>query len=243
MNVRIIPALGDNYIYLLHGNRSAGVIDPAHASPVLAALDEMELKLDIALVTHGHFDHTGGCDDLVRATGCVVAGPGRKRVLTDGDAVPVTGADLRVMSVPGHTSSDVAYYAPEQRMIWTGDVLFAAGCGRIFGGGAKQMWESLKKIRALPDDVTVYCGHEYTEENLEFAVHLEPKNEVVARRLAQVRELRRKNRPRVPSSLGLEKTTNPFLRSDSDAMKRAVGLPDASPVEVFAELRRRKDRW
>ena len=128
-------------------------------------------------------------------------------------------------------------------MLWTGDTLFAGGCGRIFGGGAEQLWESLKKIRALPDDVAVYCGHDYTQENLEFALHLEPKNGTVAHRLAEVRQLCRNGEPTVPSALGLEKVTNPFLRADSGAMKQAVGMPDASPVEVFAEIRRRKDRW
>lgn len=243
MVVRIISALGDNYIYLLHDDRSAAVIDPGQAGPVLAALDDPQLRLELALVTHGHFDHTGGCDELAAATGCAVAGPGRSRALADGDVVPAAGTELHVMSVPGHTCDDVAYYAPAEKMLWTGDTLFAGGCGRIFGGGAHQMWESLRKIRALPDDVAVYCGHDYTQENLEFALHLEPKNETVARRLAEVRQLCRNGEPVAPSPLGLEKLTNPFLRADSKAMKQAAGMPDASPVEVFAEIRRRKDRW
>lgn len=243
MEVLVIPALTDNYIYLLHDGRSAAVIDPADAGPVFAALDEHGLKLDMALVTHSHLDHTAGCDDLAAATGCAVAGPGQARTPAEGEVIHAAGVDLSVIAVPGHTAGDIAYYAAAQKMLWTGDTLFVAGCGRIFSGAAATMWNALSRIRELPDDVAMYCGHEYTVENLEFALHLEPDNVAVAQRLAQAKQLRRNGQPTVPSLLGLEKATNPFLRSDSNAMRRAVTMPDAAPADVFAELRRRKDRW
>jgi hydroxyacylglutathione hydrolase len=150
---------------------------------------------------------------------------------------------LRTVAAPGHTADHVLYHEPGRRVLFTGDALFVGGCGRRFGVGADVMWRSLRLLRELPDDTQVYCGHEYGEDNLEFAAQIEPANPAIARRRAALEQRLRAGHPGVPSLLGEEKATNPFLRADVDAVGRAVGLPDGGPVEVFAELRRRKDEW
>lgn len=250
MDIQVLPVGRDNYCYLLVGDREVGVVDPSEAAPVLRALDRLQRPPDVILVTHYHGDHTGGIAGLRSQTGCVVAGPpsqspgGADTPLGEGDSIRVAGAEVTVMHVPGHTRDHVAYYyAQGPRAVWTGDVLFAGGCGRILAGSAQAMWTSLQRLRELPDDTRVFCGHEYTEENLEFAASLEPGNPAVGERLRQVRLLRRGGRPTVPSTIAEEKRTNPFLRCDEPAFLDALGRAGATPVDVFSEIRDRKDRW
>ncbi|MFC1498813.1 hydroxyacylglutathione hydrolase [Verrucomicrobiota bacterium] len=244
MQVKIISS-GDNYIYLIITGNTAAVVDPGSARSVLSAVRKFDVEISHVLITHNHFDHTGGCREIKAKTDCSIVGPGpsHDRAVSDGDIVAVGDCNVKVIAVPGHTHNDVAYYVSAEKMLFTGDTLFAGGCGRLFGGNADGMWNSLKKIMSLSDETLIYCGHDYALENLEFAAHLEPDNLEVLKRLEDVRQQGRADSPTVPSSLKLEKATNPFLRADTEAMKKAIGKPNASPSEVFAEIRRRKDQW
>jgi len=207
-------------------------------------LDENDLTLDLILLTHYHGDHTGGATAL-RRTGCEVVGPANgsvevDRTLVHGDVIAFDCHPISALAVPGHTAHDTAYYLPEAKALFTGDVLFACGCGRMFGRDPHQMWGSLCRLRDLPDDTRVYGGHDYTLENLEFALHLEPDNTAVRERLARFRT---DPKAALPSTLAEEKATNPFLRCDSESLAAAAGLSGHSAAEVFAALRAMKDRW
>ena len=249
MKIEILPVGFDNYSYLLVGDREASVIDPSEAVPVLKALDRLSAELSLILVTHHHGDHTGGIPEIHARTGCTVAGPAAQsarrsyKTLGEGDSIAVGGEKLSVLHVPGHTRNHVAYYAPALRAVWTGDVLFAGGCGRIPGGAAAEMWRSLQRLRGLPDDTRVFCGHEYTLENLEFAASLEGYNPAVQERLQRVRDLRNSGQPSVPSTIAEEKETNPFLRCDDPVFVKAIERDGVAPADLFAEIRGRKDRW
>lgn len=249
VHIEQIPALQDNYVYLLtdEATGTVGVIDPSEAAPVLDALDEG--RLDYILLTHHHWDHVGGVEELKELTKAKVVGfsgdahrlPGVDLRVEDGGSFALGGATANVFFIPGHTLGHVAYWFEESRALFCGDTLFSLGCGRLFEGTAQQMWASLSKLRALPDGTRVFCAHEYTESNSRFALHLDPKNENLVQRAARVRELRAKGRPTVPSTMGEEKLTNPFLRADDPDLMRAVGLGDAEAT--FAEIRKRKDQF
>mgnify|MGYP001205208275 CR=1 FL=1 len=259
MDVVPVPQLADNYAYLLIDPTShqAAVVDCAEAEPVLAAAERLRLSLRAVLATHHHFDHVGGNEDLLAAVpGLRVYGsagdaariPGISDRVHDGYPVEVGGLRGRVILIPAHTSGHVAYYFPAERAVFTGDTLFAGGCGRLFEGDAAQMMASLAKLTALPDDTRVYCGHEYTEKNLRFAASLEPGNQALQRRLAAVKELRRAGHPTVPSTIGDEKATNPFLRTASAELAAAVrrrvpDLPPGDTVALFGALRALKDAY
>lgn len=248
-SVITILALGDNLIYLYrHGRDDCLVVDPSSSTPVLKVLQEHNLSLSTILITHHHGDHTGGVGDLKRRTGCKVAGADKRRirgideVVTDGQILPIGDAQIQVIATPGHTATSVCYYILPTRdgrsgILWTGDTLFVGGCGRLFEGGAQVMWESLQKLASLPDDTLVYCGHDYTKENYEFALTVEPDNRAVRQRMDDIRRTGRT----VPSTMMQERTTNVFLRAGSPEVKAALGMPQAKHSEVFAELRRRKD--
>ena len=252
-SVITIPALGDNFIYLFRYNQSdALAVDPYDSSLVLRALQQHGLKLRTIFVTHHHWDHVGGTDQLKQKTGCEVIGadkrriPGIDSVVVDGQILPIGDRKFRVIATPGHTSTSVCYYmepsaGSENGILWTGDTLFVGGCGRILECSAKSMYESLQRLASLPDDTLVYCGHDYTLENYEFASGIEPGNQVVKERLEQIRQLLKRDKLTVPSSILLERTTNCFLRADTPELKAALGMQDAQAVEVFAELRRHKD--
>jgi len=252
-SVITIPALGDNFIYLYRYNQSDSfAVDPSDGSLVLRTLKEHGLNLKTILLTHHHWDHIAGTDELKRKTGCKVIGgdkrriPGIDSVVSDGQILPVSDRKVRVIATPGHTSTSVCYYMEpsagnENGILWTGDTLFVGGCGRLLERDAQSMWESLQKLASLSDDTLVYCGHDYTLENYEFASGIEPGNQVVKERLDQVRQLQTQGKLTVPSSILLERTTNCFLRAGTPELKAALGMQDAQAVEVFAELRRRKD--
>jgi hydroxyacylglutathione hydrolase len=238
LSVTILPAFSDNYMYLLEWGGEAVAVDPAEPGPVLNRLREQGLTLRAILNTHHHQDHVAGNEAVKAATGCRVIGPRDPRIpaldepVGDGDEVEIGSLCFSVMGTPGHGRCDVSYVLaspPRPPILWCGDTLFVGGCGRLFEGTPAAMWDSLQKLAALPEETQVYCGHEYTVDNLAFALSVEPQNEAVRARLEEVKALRGRNEPTVPSTLFLEKQTNLFLRS-----------PD---VQSFAELRARKDRF
>jgi len=253
LDILQISVLGDNYVYLLHDPASGetACVDPAVAAPVLDALDEQGWRLSQIFVTHHHADHTGGNLELKRATGCCVVGsagdaariPGIDVQVREGDSVTVGGHLGRVLDVPGHTRAHVAYWFEDDKALFSGDTLFSLGCGRLFEGSPGQMWNSLLKFRALPDDTRVYCAHEYTNSNADFALSIDPGNETLNRRAAEVLRLRQSGEPTVPSILADEKAANPFLRADSGDLLAAAGLTGLDGPQAFAEIRRRKDSF
>jgi len=253
LDVTQIPVLSDNYVYLLRDRDSAktAVVDPAVAGPVLKLLNERDWQLDYILNTHHHGDHVGGNRELKAATGCCIVGPAADRdriplidqAVGDGDTFSLGDSRAKIFDVPGHTRGHIAYWFENDDALFCGDTLFSMGCGRLFEGTPAQMLTSLGKLRRLPDDTRVYCAHEYTETNGNFALTVEPANPDLQRRMEEVRELRARNAPTVPSTLGVERRTNPFLRPDSPEIRQSVGLVNASDVDVFAEVRRRKDSY
>ncbi len=250
-----LPAFSDNYIWLLHDESHALVVDPGDAQPVLAALQTFNLQLQDILVTHHHPDHTGGVDALRQATGARVFGPKREVMpqpltpLCDGEQVQCLGLSLEVIDVPGHTAGHIAYYTavPGQApLLFCGDTLFSGGCGRLFEGTPAQMLTSLKRLSTLADDTRVCCAHEYTLGNLKFACAVEPDNGALTDYLARVRELRSANQPSLPSSISMERQINPFLRTNQAAVIRAARTFDAAAgdeVSVLAALRQWKNQF
>ncbi|WP_367025801.1 hydroxyacylglutathione hydrolase [Methylococcus sp. ANG] len=246
-----IPVLEDNYVYLLHepDSGATAAVDPAVAGPVLEALDARGWRLSHVLNTHHHGDHVGGNLELKAATGCAIVGaagdrhriPGIDVALKDGEEFRLGSASARMLEVPGHTSGHVAFWFEDDAALFCGDTLFALGCGRLLEGSAEQMWRSLERLRALPPEARVYCAHEYTLANARFAATMEPGNAALRERMSRVETLRRDGLATVPSSLDEELATNPFLRPESPEIRQGLGLVQAPDVEVFAEIRRRKD--
>lgn len=248
-----IPCLTDNYVWLLREPASGevAVVDPADPGPVRAALEARGWKLTHILNTHHHADHVGGNLALAQATGCTIVGPradrgripGIRIEVGDGDRIALGAASAEVFDVPGHTRGHIAYFFATSRALFCGDTLFALGCGRMFEGTAPQMWASLAKLRALPDDTRVYCAHEYTQSNARFALHVDPHNAALRSRSAEIDALRARGEATVPSLLGDEKHTNPFLRADDPVLARAHGLDAGDPAAVFGFLRGSKDQF
>jgi hydroxyacylglutathione hydrolase len=249
--IRQLLVLKDNYVYLLHDAASGAtaVVDPSVADPVLAALKETGWRLSHILNTHHHWDHTGGNAALKAATGALVVGPlaDRERIpdidvaLGEGEHYAVGSEVAEIFDVPGHTRGHIAFWFPTSRALFCGDTLFTLGCGRMFEGTAAQMWRSLSKLRALPAETRVFCGHEYTQANARFALTVEPGNRALVERAKAVDAMRSQGRPTVPATLGEEVATNPFLRADRRELQEAAGLVGRDPVEVFGEIRHRKD--
>jgi hydroxyacylglutathione hydrolase len=240
----------DNYIYLSAGGDGQCIaIDPGMAEPVLSVLEKQDLKLTHILLTHHHADHTGGAEPLKTRCHCRVIGPDSQRiagldeVVRDNQILNVCGLFIRVLATPGHTRTSVCYIlesaSGQPAAVFTGDTLFIGGCGRCFEGSPEQMYQSLQKIAALPDDVRVYPGHDYTLENYRFALTVEPDNAVVRKCLSKLEE--KGSLSAIPSTIGLEKQTNPFLRAQSRSIRNMLEMPGAPDWEVFAELRKRKD--
>lgn len=235
-----IPALGDNYIYLYcYHQDNAFVVDPGNATPVLKVLEKHCLNLTHVLATHRHFDHTAGIEDLKKKTGCNVIAADKAGI------IHIANTNIQVIATPGHTRDSVCYYVqpPEEHsgLLFTGDTLFVGGCGRPIECDASTMWDSLQKIAALPDDTLVYPGHDYTEENYEFALTIEPNNPAVKLRLDEIKQAQRQSFPTVPSTILQEKTTNVFLRAHTAEIKAALNMPNATDAEIFTELRSRKN--
>ncbi|MCC3304113.1 hydroxyacylglutathione hydrolase [Sneathiella sp. HT1-7] len=253
LEIHQIPVLSDNYVYLFRDPESGlvGVVDPAVADPVLGKLKELGWTLTHIINTHHHPDHTGANLELKEKTGCTIVGakndaariPGIDIKVEEGDTFEFGSQKAHVFEVPGHTVGHIAYWFEESDALFCGDTLFALGCGRLFEGTPAQMWQSISKFRNLPDETKVYCAHEYTEANGRFAVSVNPRNEALQERFAKIVEMRKKNIPTVPSTLGEEKETNPFMRADDPVLASELELSGADPVEVFAETRRRKDSF
>jgi hydroxyacylglutathione hydrolase len=253
MDIHLIPAFSDNYIYLLRDPASGavGVVDPGDADPVIEELERRGWRLTTIFNTHHHNDHIGGNAELKARYGATVIGaradahriPDLDTALDEGDRVAFGTETGTVIAVPGHTSGHIAFHFPDQQALFCGDTLFALGCGRLFEGTAEQMWTSLSKLRALPDSTRVYCGHEYTQSNARFAVTIEPDNAELRARVDEIADLRAQGRPTIPSTMGLERRTNPFLRADEPSVQRALGMAGAAPAAVFADIRKRKDTF
>ncbi len=255
MTLTPLPALTDNYIWMLHNGREALVVDPGEAQPVLEALERESLTLHSILVTHHHGDHTGGIQVLRGATGAKVYGPAREEMpepitrLVDGDCVNALGLKFNVIDVPGHTAGHIAFFAaPEGALplLFCGDTLFSAGCGRLFEGTPAQMLDSLQKLSNLPDDTRVCCTHEYTLSNLRFALAVEPRNRALVDYNLHCSALRNAGTPTLPSNMLLERNINPFLRTHLSSVADAVQSHDAAGVAsagVFATLRQWKNTF
>ena len=249
MRVDIIPALSDNYSYLLYDDGQAAVVDPADAVPVEARLRQLGVTLTCVLITHHHFDHVAGAASLAARHAVTIMAPasgGLPRVdrqLTGGDRIVLGSSTLQVLATPGHVEDHVCYYDPEGGNLFCGDTLFVCGCGRLMGPPAATLWESLKQLRNLPATTSVYCGHEYTETNIAFALDVDPGNDALRQKRDDVKRLRGEGQPTVPSRMGEEAATNPFMRADVPGFQAALGMEACDPVDVFAELRRRKDAW
>lgn len=256
MHVTPLPAFRDNYIWALRAAGDAAevaVVDPGDAEPVLTALRERDWRLSAILITHHHFDHVGGIPELLQHSDVPVFGPdnadirGISKVLRDGDSVHVPGVDIRfeIGAVPGHTLDHIFYLT--DGAVFCGDALFSAGCGRLFEGEPKQMFASLARLRALPDNTRVYCTHEYTLANLAFADAVEPGNPAIDDYTEYAHRLRREDQPTLPSFIALEKRVNPFLRWQEPAVREAAarfaGQPLNDDVAVLAALRRWKDSF
>ncbi|MEO8444773.1 MAG: hydroxyacylglutathione hydrolase [Gammaproteobacteria bacterium] len=253
LHIHQVPCLQDNYGYLVHDPDSGltASIDTPDAAAISKALKQQGWKLDYILNTHHHFDHAGGNLALKAETGCVIVGcgadaariPGIDVRVGDGDHFVLGTHEARVFETPGHTVGHICYVFDADRAAFVGDTLFSLGCGRLFEGTPAQMWASLQKLMSLPDDTRVYCAHEYTASNGRFAVTMEPDNAALTTRVREVAALRAAGRPTVPSTIGVEKATNPFLRPASPELRATLGMADAADAAVLGETRRRKDRF
>ncbi len=251
LEIKLIPLLTDNYAYLLRDadDETVGVVDPGEAAPVEKALTELGWKLDWILLTHHHGDHIAGAERLAGGYGAKIAGaaadaerlPPLDAALTEDGGWEFGAQTVEIIDTPGHTVGHIAYHFPRARALFCGDTLFALGCGRLFEGAAAQMWDSLSKLAALPRETRVYAGHEYTQANAAFALTIDAANAALKDRAEEIARLRAAGEPTLPTTIGRELATNPFLRANEPSLKQAVGLPDADPAAVFAEIRRRKD--
>ncbi len=238
LNISAVPVLTDNYVWLIHNEVTGetAAVDPSVADPVLDHAAANGLHIAQVLNTHWHPDHTGGNAGIKAATGCPITAPAEaqrvsqvERVVAEGDRVTVVGAEAIVWDIPAHTAGHIAYYFEDEGMIFVGDTMFAMGCGRLFEGSAQQMHANLQRIAALPGDVRIYCGHEYTLANARFAAHAEPDNAAIAARLEEVAALRQQGTITLPTTVAQERETNPFVR--------------ASTWEQLARLRAEKDSF
>jgi len=252
-----VGAFTDNYVWIVRSGRSAVAVDPGDAAPVVEYLERESLRLSAILATHHHRDHVGGIPALVERYGAVVHGPARESIplrahaLAEGGTVAIgePALSLRVLDIPGHTAGHVALFgeAGGGPVVFCGDTLFAAGCGKLFEGTPREMWSSLSKLAALPGETRVYCGHEYTLSNLRFAAAVEPSNPEIARRTERERAKRERGEPTLPSTIREELATNPFLRVRASEVRASAqahaGRTLDDDVDVFAALREWKNRF
>jgi len=251
MTITPIRALQDNYIWLIIQDQHCIIVDPGDAQPVFEVIKQQNLIPVAILVTHHHADHTAGIRTIIEQFKVEVYGSLRSKnphitqKVKDQDSITPIGFELTVIATPGHTKDHEAYYG--NGMLFSGDALFAAGCGRVFEGTAQEMYNSLIKLAALPDDTSIYCAHEYTLDNLKFAQTVEPNNHVIAERIVKCQQLLQQGLPTLPSTIGSEKATNPFLRCDKPSIIAAAhkhsGKSPTAPAEIFHILREWKNSW
>ncbi len=253
LKIDLFECLSDNYGVLIHDPATGATasIDAPEEAPIVSALDRNGWSLSHILVTHHHADHTGAIPTLKSRYGATVVGnradasriPGIDVMVDDGGTYDFAGHVAQIFDTSGHTIGHIAYHFVDDRLVFAGDTLFTLGCGRVFEGTMDQMWHSLAKFRALPADTTVYCGHEYTQANARFALSVDPANAVLKSRAEQIDELRASGTPTVPTTIGAELATNPFLRPGDPAIRAHLAMVKESDAEVFAEIRRRKDNF
>lgn len=251
-DIRIFPCLSDNFGYLIHDPVSGATasIDAPEAGPIVKALQREGWTLTDILVTHHHHDHVGGISELKAKYNCRVVAPHDKAVpiaqvderVKEGDHVSVGTLSARVLETPGHTLDHISYVFDAEHAVFCADTLFSIGCGRVFEGTYPMMWDSLKKLRALPDETRIYCGHEYTLSNIKFALTVDKDNAALKTRAEEAAQQRAANKPTIPTRIGDEKKTNVFLRADDAAVAAGLGLSGKSAADVFGELRERKNK-
>jgi len=250
--IRLFTCLTDNFGYLIHdpATKATASIDAPEAAPIIRALEREGWTLTDILITHHHHDHVGGVAELKQKYRCRVVGPRDQSAkianvdlrIGQGDVVKVGSLLSRVLETPGHTLDHVSYVFDNDKAVFAADTLFSIGCGRVFEGSYPMMWDSLLKLRALPDDFKLYCGHEYTAANVKFALTVEPDNAALKARAEEVARLRAANQPTIPTLLGEEKQANVFLRADEPSVAAGVRMKGSSAAEVFRELRERKNK-
>jgi len=248
----LFRCLTDNFGVLIHdpATGATAAIDAPEAAPVETALRTTRWKLTDILVTHHHADHTGGVEELKARHKCRVTAPRQEAsripavdaTVSEGDTLKVGSLTARVLETPGHTAGHIAYVFGADNLAFVGDTLFSIGCGRVIEGTPEMMWQSLLKLRGLPDDTRIYCGHEYTAANIRFAKTIEPANAALAAREKEVEKLLAAKKPTIPSTIGEEKAANPFLRADVPEIAKSLGLAGQPAWKVFAEIRERKNR-
>ena len=253
LEIFIINALSDNYIYILRNEHKniTSVIDPGEAEPVIKFLNNKRWNLDEVINTHHHHDHVGGNNKLLDVYKSKLIAPSydKNRIsnvdifVSDNETLNIAGVFSKVIHTPGHTLGHVCFYMPGEKSLFSGDTLFYLGCGRVFEGTMEQMWSSLLKLRSLPDDTNVYCGHEYTLSNMKFANYIDTNNALLNKVSLEIKNKREKGLPTVPFNLGVEKKINPFLRADDDNFIKSVGLSSNNATESFGEIRLKKDSF
>lgn len=253
LQIYTFPCLQDNYAFLIHDHESdtTAVIDTPDVPAIEKALTENDWTLTYILNTHHHWDHAGGNLELKNKTGCKIFGPhaeasripGIDFELKEGDVFKIGKFTADIYDTPGHTSGHIVYHFAEQKCAFVGDTLFAMGCGRLFEGTPEQMWNSLQKILQWPDDTRIYCAHEYTQNNGNFALTIEPDNQDLVHRVEEVKSLRAKGKPTIPTTLLIEKKTNPFLRPTSKNIRNTLHMQNKSPLDIFTRVRQLKDQY
>jgi hydroxyacylglutathione hydrolase len=253
VQTHLFPCLNDNFGVLIHDPQSGvtASIDAPEAAPIEAALKKTGWRLTEILVTHHHADHTQGIGELKNNYQCRVIAPRAEaariahvdETVGEGDTVQVGGLAGRVIETPGHTAGHISYFFPVEKLAFVGDTLFSIGCGRVIEGNPEMMWQSLLKLRSLPDDTQFYCGHEYTAANIRFAKTIEPNNKALAARAEDVSRQLAAGKATIPATIGAEKAANPFLRADDAEVAKFVGLAGSPAWKVFAEIRERKNRF
>ena len=241
----------DNFGVLVHDTATGATasIDAPEENPILDVLEERGWQLTHIFTTHHHMDHVAANQALKSKFSAEIIGPagskipGLDRAVGDGDSFVFAEYDVEVIATPGHTLDHICYHIPAVQTAFTADTLFAIGCGRVFEGTPEQMYDSLRKLAALPDETVVYCGHEYTETNAQFALTVDPGNQQLVQRATDINDLMALGKPTLPTTIALEKVTNPYLRTDDPGIRHLLDMEDASDVEVFAEIRRRKDNF
>ena len=253
LEISIINALSDNYIYLLRNEHKniTSVIDPGEAEPVIKFLKNKSWQLDEVINTHHHHDHIGGNKELLHIYKSKLIAPSYESdqisnidiFVSDNETINIAGISTKIFHTPGHTLGHVCFYMPEEKCLFSGDTLFYLGCGRVFEGTMDQMWLSLLKLRSLPEDTTVYCGHEYTISNMNFAKYIDNENALLNEVSLEIKNKREKSLPTIPFNLGIEKKINPFLRADDNNFMQSVGLSGKNASESFGKIRLKKDNF